>query len=110
MSRSQRIKGSSGERELAGILTDALGITVKRKLGQARDSGHDIDLPHFAVEVKRRKRIAGLYDWLAQCQGTNTPALMLRADGKEWLAVLRLSDFIKLAREEIVAQTSGYRD
>lgn len=104
MSRSQRVKGASGERELCAILTDALGINVKRKLGQARDSGHDIDLPGFSVEVKRRAKIALVYEALAQAMGGNsTPLLMLRADGKDWLVVMHLPDFIKLSREEIVA-------
>jgi hypothetical protein len=103
MGKSQRRKGASGERELAGMLTDSLGIPVKRKLGQARDSGHDIDLPGFSVEVKRRQRVALLYEALAQAMGhSTTPCLMLRADGKDWLVVLHLPDFIKLAREEIV--------
>lgn len=108
MGKSQRVKGASGERELAGLLTDALGIAVKRKLGQARDSGHDIDLPGFSVEVKRRKRVALLYEALAQAMGGDgTPALMLRADGKDWLVVLHLPDFIKLAREEIAKCSAG---
>ena len=103
MSRSQRVKGASGERELARILSYHLGIDVRRKLGQARDSGHDIDLPGFAVEVKRRARIAGLYEWLAQAEGNNRPPVaMIRADGKGWLAVMHLDEWIKIAREEIV--------
>src|SRR5208282_4924502 len=116
MSKSQRTKGAGGERELCGILSDALGPVVKRKLGQARDSGHDIDLPPFRIECKRRKRIANLYEWMAQAAETyclvlhpdgtstdlsDTPVVALRADGKGWLVVLRLGDFIKLAREEI---------
>jgi Holliday junction resolvase len=101
---SQRRKGASGERELCGILSDALGFNVSRILGQARDSGHDIDVPGFSIEVKRRQRIALLYSALAQAMnGKGTPALMLRADGKEWLVVMHLPDFIKLAREEIVS-------
>jgi len=105
MSASQRTKGAAGERELAGILADALGIEVKRKLGQARDSGNDIDLPGFAVECKRRARLAGLYEWIAQADGGNgPPVLILRADGKGWLAVMRLPDWITLAREEVAAR------
>lgn len=108
MSRSQRVKGASGERELCGLLSDALGIVVKRKLGQARDSGHDVDLPGFSVEVKRRKRIALLYEALAQAMsGKDTPVAMVRADGKDWLVVLHLPDFIKLAREEVVKCSAG---
>lgn len=103
MSASQRRKGANGENELCSILRDNLGLDVRRKLGQARDSGNDIDLPGFQIEVKRRARIAGLYDWLAQAMNDKgTPTLMLRADGKDWLVVMHLPDFIKLAREEIV--------
>jgi len=102
MSKSQRTKGAAGERELANLLSDALGLKVTRNLGQARDSGHDIDLPGFSVEVKRRKRVALLYEAMEQAQsGEGTPTVMLRADGKEWLVVMKLPDWIKLAREEI---------
>ncbi|MEB3214605.1 MAG: hypothetical protein VKL39_24865, partial [Leptolyngbyaceae bacterium] len=35
MSASQRRKGAAAEREVSAILTDALGVAVKRKLGQS---------------------------------------------------------------------------
>jgi len=116
MSKLSRTKGAGGERELCALLSDAFGQVVKRKLGQARDSGHDIDLPPFRIEVKRRKRIANLYEWMGQASNTfcfvlhpdgtktdlsDTPVVALRADGKDWLVVMRLDDWIKLAREEI---------
>lgn len=118
MSKSQRNKGAGGERELCGILSDALGQVVKRKLGQARDSGHDIDLPPFRIEVKRRRRIGNLYDWMRQADGGNVveatfttdkttikrsfaPVVALRGDDEDWLVVMTLDDWIKLAREEI---------
>ena len=124
MSKSQRTKGAGGERELCGILSDALGQVVKRKLGQARDSGNDIDIAPFRIECKRRKHIGNLYEWLKQAEGDidnparvdglwydgttgrwyrriATPVVALRADGNEWLVVMRLSDWIELAREEI---------
>lgn len=116
MSKSQRTKGAGGERELCALLSDAFGQTVKRKLGQARDSGHDIDLPPFRIEVKRRKRIAGLYDWLEQAdpmsplvypgasKGLFFPVVALRADGKDWLVVMRLRTWMRLAREEIARE------
>jgi len=110
MSKSQRTKGASGEREVCAFLRDSLGIDVRRKLGQARDSGHDIDLPGFNVEVKRRKRIAGLYDWMDQCgmgSPSAKPVVVLRADGREWLVVMKLPDWVELAREEIAAPGMG---
>ena len=104
MSKSQRTKGAGGEREVCEILTNALGTKIKRVLGQARDGGHDITLAPFKLEVKRRKTLA-IYDWWSQilmaCKGDETPVIVMRADGEEWLAVVRLNDFIKLAREEI---------
>jgi len=107
MGKSQRTKGAGGERELCGILSDALGQVVKRKLGQARDSGHDIDLPPFKIEVKRRKRIALIYEAMDQAETKSdfptehTPIVALRADGKPWFIVMYACDWIKLAREEI---------
>ena len=103
MSASQRRKGAGGERELCSLLSEALGFNVSRRLGQARDAGHDIDLPGFDMEVKRRRRIALLYEAMSQAEsGSRTPVVASRADGKDWLITMRLSDWIKIAREEIV--------
>ena len=106
MGKYQRDKGSRSERELCALLRDSLGIDVRRNLGQERDSGNDIDLPGFAVEVKRRARIAGVYDWLRQAEDAETgvPVVAMRADRGGWLVVMRLEDWIPLAREEIVAK------
>jgi hypothetical protein len=69
-----RIKGSAGERELAGLLHEHLGVRLVRRLDQARGGGHDLDvapgqtgpvaetLAGLAVEVKR--------------YGTITPAML----------------------------------
>lgn len=105
MSKSQRIKGAAGERELAGILTNELGFIVKRTLGQARDGGHDIETGRFLWEVKRRKKLA-VYEFLDQIikavEGTQkTPIVAMRADGKEWLVMMRLEDAIPLIRNEL---------
>lgn len=114
MSKSQRTKGASGERELCALLSDAFGEKITRRLGQARDSGHDVDLLPFRIECKRRKRIAGLYEWIAQAAGAlgpnatrvlyPFPTVMLRADNEEWLVVMRFTDWCTIAREEIVAK------
>lgn len=103
MSGHSRRKGANGERELCAILSAEFGQVIKRKLGQARDAGFDADIPGFNVECKRRMRVANLYEWMKQADTGNgkRPVVMLRADGKEWLAVVRLSDFCVLAREEI---------
>ena len=47
-----KLKGATGEREAAHILSDLLGKIVKRKLGAARDGGSDIDIQGYSIEVK----------------------------------------------------------
>ena len=60
--RMSRNKGAAGERELAKILADELGIEVQRKLGQDRDGGDDIQVGKYRLEVKRREALR-LDDW-----------------------------------------------
>ena len=96
--RNNRRRGQSGEREVVGLIRDDLGLHLKgRNLGQERDSGHDVNLGHLRVEVKRRKKVANLYEWLE-----NSDIAMLRADGKGWLVVMEWPLFVKLSREEII--------
>jgi hypothetical protein len=100
MSKSQRRKGAAGENEACKFLADEFGVVVKRNLDQTRDGGTDIHIGPFRIEVKRRARIAGLYEWLAQADG-ELPALMLRADGKGWLVVMDFEKWARLARGEM---------
>ncbi|MGN1209849.1 MAG: hypothetical protein ACI4SV_06065, partial [Duodenibacillus sp.] len=71
------------------ILADILGVEAHRNLSQTRDGGTDIAFGPFRVEVKRRARIAGIYDWLAQSEASKTApgqiaVVAARADGKRW--------------------------
>lgn len=100
MSASQRRKGAAGEREACKALADEFGLSVARNLDQTRDGGTDIHLGPFQIEVKRRKRIGGLYEWLGQAKG-ELPTLMLRADGKGWLVVMEFDKWARLARGEL---------
>ena len=105
MGASQRRKGADGERELAQILSTELGLCVQRKLGQARDGGHDLtQTGPFAWEVKRRKGIA-VHEWVEQavaaCGPHDIPVVACRGDGKGWLVVMRLEDALPLIRNEI---------
>lgn len=106
MSKSQRTKGANGERELCRILSDELGTVVKRNLSQTREGGCDIVLGPYNVEVKRRARIGQIYDWIEQAEAScvdtgRKPVVICRADGKGWLAVVRLPQWIEAAREDI---------
>ena len=104
VSKSQRNKGAGGEREIATILTNELGFEVKRTLGQARDGGHDIQIAQFKIEVKRRKSLA-VYAFMDQAKeassGSDIPIVAMRADGKEWLVMMRLEDAIPMLRDAL---------
>ena len=103
MSAYQRRRGAGFEREISGYLSERLGRVVKRKLGQARDSGDDIQVGRFRIECKRRASIAA-YAWLEQCIeacGNDIPVVIARADGQEPIAILRLDDLVPLIAGEL---------
>ena len=115
--RGKRAKGANGERELAKILSDELGFVVKRKLGQARDGGHDIEIGRFCIEVKRQERLA-IEDWCKQVElsvttssqidaegsvGSPVPVVIFRRSGQPWRAVVPLDWFCKAVREDLDA-------
>lgn len=113
MSASQRTKGAAGERECAGIISEALGVNLKRNLGQAREGGDDLTLPKFGggrfrCEVKRRRSIsvwAFLKQAIASChncvEGDDVPIVFMRADGGEWMALMRMDDFLPMLGGEL---------
>ena len=50
---NSRSKGRRGEQEVARMLRDGLGIDVHRNWeAQAAGGGCDIEIPHYAIEVK----------------------------------------------------------
>lgn len=105
MSKSERNKGASGEREVCHILADNLGISVNRNLSQTREGGCDIVCGPFNLEVKRRKSIA-VYEWMDQAAAScevskQKPVVICRADGKKWLVIMTLQDWMPLAGNEL---------
>ena len=100
----QRRKGQAGEREVAGILSDYLGVRIERKLGQARDGGDDLQIGKFRIEVKRRRHIAS-EAWLKQAYASvadyETPLVIMRADSGEWMVLSYLVDFLPLLAGEL---------
>ena len=105
MSASQRRKGQSGEREVCALLQGEFGVKVGRKLSQCRDSGNDVDIGPFCIEVKRRARIGNVYEWMAQAEFSapdgNVPVVFMRGDGHPWLVLMNFIDWARLAREEL---------
>lgn len=105
MSKLQRTKGAGGEREIVRMIFDYLGVIATRNLNQTRDGGADIKLAPYSIEVKRRARLANVYDWMEQsknsCVDNERPIVVMRADGKKWLAVLPIEELFRLIREEV---------
>lgn len=99
--RHARNKGASGERELADILSAALGVKVKRKLGQAREGGDDMQVEHFRIEAKRREAI-NIHAWCQQVEAVakqgEVPVVMFRRNRDAWRVCLLLDDFIPMMK------------
>lgn len=102
MSKSQRTKGASGERDVCNLIKEHLGVEVKRNLNQTREGGADIKMPPFSIEVKRRARIGNIYDWMEQSQNScaedELPVVICRADRQQWLAIMSLEHFLQLTK------------
>jgi hypothetical protein len=92
---NSRNKGANGEREVAKILRDYLGIDVQRNWqAQAAGGGADILLPGWALEIKRAKRPL-IASWWAQAaqQGVisgRQPLLVYRLDRGKWRALMSM--------------------
>lgn len=99
-----RDKGKRGENEVCNILTDCLGHKVTRNLEQTRNGGEDIILGNWSIECKRTERVNLPAYWRQATENARArkPAVVLRWSRGEWLAVVRLTDWIELAREDIV--------
>jgi hypothetical protein len=113
--KTSRDKGARGEREFAELLTNELGQVVKRKLGQARDGGDDIQVGRYRIEVKRREKLA-IEAWCKQVEAACTaaadigedgqvndwvPVVVFRRNGEPWRAVVPAMWFIKAMREDL---------
>lgn len=99
MSKSQRDKGHNFERAVVNAIKDR-GIEAARNLTQTRDSGGDIIVGRWLFECKRYASIA-VYKWLnqaveaANASGQLIPVVVAKADRKEPIVIMRLSDFFE---------------
>lgn len=96
MSKSSRRKGGDGEREIARIIRDQLGIECERNLEQTRAGGCDLIIDGWAPEVKRAKRLE-LETWWNQARlqaeaADLKPVLLYRQDFRQWFAVVDAND------------------
>ena len=103
MARKSRDKGARGERELAALLT-AKGFPARRGVQyQGGTDSPDVvveGLPGIHFEAKRCERLS-LYEALSQAKqdaGDKLPVVCHRRNGRQWVAVLDLTDLLALLR------------
>lgn len=110
MTNPQKNKGDRAEREVAALLSDLLGVTVRRKLGAGRmDDEGDIDgLRDTTVEVKSFRDVTraireGLDDLEREQAnaGTSHGVLFVRRPGGRWIAVQSVESWCGDYRERV---------
>lgn len=110
MTNPSKDKGDKAERELAKLLTDQLGIPMRRKLGAGRtDDTGDLDgLPGWTMECKNHRVIAnaineGLADSVREQANAGTPhgVAFIRRPGGRWFAAMTIEQWCAVARETL---------
>lgn len=101
MSKSQRTKGATYEREVCDVFTAALGRKIQRHIGQARDGGNDITVGPLVIECKRRKTLGTVESWFNQAiaakkKDSDIPIVVARSDGGKSFVMISLDDFINV--------------
>lgn len=100
MAINSRAKGAAAERELANLLK-ARGYEARRgqQFAGGGDSPDVIGLPGYHIEAKRVENLS-LYKALDQATRDagvdNTPLVVHRRNQREWVAILRLEDFLNI--------------
>lgn len=94
-------------RRVCEMIREALGVKVVPNVMKARENvtGADIKLNPYSIDVQRKARIGAIYEWLERaannCTPSERPLVLCKADGKEWVAVLPMTELLRLIREEI---------
>lgn len=108
MPSSAKRKGDRAELEIAGILSDQLGVRVRRKLGAGRldDEGDMEGLANVTIEVKSYADVAravrdGLDDATREQTNAATPfgVAFIRRPGGRWFAALTIEQWCAMYRE-----------
>ena len=100
---NSREKGAKGERELSNILKSA-GYTARRGQQYCGSNGDAdvIGIPGVHIECKRVERL-NIHEAMKQAVNDaregETPVVMHRRNRTEWLATMRLEDWLRDRRE-----------
>lgn len=102
MGRMSRAKGAAGEREFSKLLSEAMGVEIKRKLGAARDGGDDLEYGLFSFEVKRQEVIK-IEEWMAQALASaepsgRIPVVVFRRSNSRWRACIDIEVLFQMIK------------
>lgn len=99
MGKASRDKGKRGERELARLLRDRGYDAHRGAQNKGGPDSPDVDgIPGIHIECKRTERL-DLYGALDQARrdaGDDVPVVMHRRNDCDWVAILRLDDFLRI--------------
>ena len=101
---SRQRKGKAGEQEAAQILSDLLGVEVKREAAAYLPGFSAPDVTRTGGihwEIKRRK-FSDLPAWLRQASGDaqgRIPCVCHRPNRSDWMLTIRLNDLPLFAKE-----------
>lgn len=103
MGAMQRTKGAAAERQFANMLTDDLGVSIKRTLDQTREGGADIVLGIFAIQVKHAAK-AQIKTWWQQTvtdahKCKKIPVLAYKINRQNWRIRMRMKEVIGLSAD-----------
>lgn len=102
---NSKIKGKVGELELANFLK-VRGFADARRSQQYKGASESADIidaiPGYHIECKRTEHFR-LYPALAQAEQDKAPSdtalVCHRSNRQEWVAVLRLENFLELVKQ-----------
>jgi len=107
--KSAQRKGKTGEVEAARILSEILGVPVRRESGPYLPGFAAPDVSRVGnihIEVKRRQH-TNLTAWLRQATQDargRVPVVCHRPNQAEWMLTIRLNDVIRFCREVAAAK------
>ncbi len=91
MGAMSREKGKRGEREVAAIISDLLGVAASRRVRQHEGDSDILGVPGWSIEVKLWSRLETCLigeAWKQACQQASAdhaiPALFYRANYRPW--------------------------
>jgi hypothetical protein len=108
VSNPSKVKGDSAERALSKLISDELGIEVRRKLGAGRkdDTGDLEGVDGWTIEVKNVARLSdalrdGVDDSTREQRNARTPfgVAFIRVRGGRWYAVQSVEQWATVVRE-----------